>query len=365
MNANLPHGNPSSEFAALLLAWDQPLPGRGLPWAFNSDPYIVWVSEVMLQQTRAETVVPYFEEFIRRYPTVCGLAAASIDQVLQLWSGLGYYTRAQNLHVSAKLICHDHAGQFPQTYSEVVQLPGIGRSTAGAILALAFGLQYPILDGNAKRVYTRFFGVDDETESVRIKALWELADSNTPQTQVREYTQRIMDLGATVCLPRRPQCNCCPLAQSCYAHRNDLTSQLPLKRKSKKLREQSTAVVVATDAEGRILLERRSATGIWGGLWSFPEYPGKPDDLAQWMQSHYCVEVNFVETWQTVVHDFTHFRLLMIPMRVEILKCSADFFKRSDIVLLRRSTRFDRGIPAPIMRLIEQTSSSLRQSIRQ
>ena len=348
----------SDAFTAMLIAWDQPSPGRGLPWAFNSDPYIVWISEIMLQQTRAETVVPYFEKFIREFPTIEALAVAPLDHVLRLWAGLGYYSRARNLHASAQIICEDHNGIFPRTFCEVLKLPGVGRSTAGAICSLAFEMRHPILDGNAKRVYSRFFGVDVEPENERIKTLWNLADLHTPKDDVQQYTQRIMDLGATVCLPRIPKCETCPLSIGCYALQHQQTHRLPLKRKPKHRPEKLTTMIMAIDLKGRILLERRPESGIWGGLWSLPEYEGSLENLTVWMQSFYDVHVNPEDAWNTVTHDFTHFRLLISPLPVRITKFNSKFFDRSDLTLYRPKSDFDRGIPTPIHKLIRQIPDS-------
>ncbi len=329
------------------------MPGRGLPWAFQSDPYVVWVSEIMLQQTRAETVIPYFERFMHELPNLQSLASAAADQVMKLWAGLGYYSRARNLHTCAKIICEKHRGIFPQKFEDVVCLPGIGRSTAGAICALAYGMRTPILDGNAKRVYSRYFAIDEESPSARNRILWQIADAHTPAEQPGQYTQRIMDLGATICLPKRPNCDICPLSASCIANKLQQVERFPLKNPSKHRPTVSVTMVIASDKDGNFLLQKRPDTGIWGGLWSFPEYTGKQNTLTDWMQKNYGVDIQLRQAEDVFYHHFTHYRLAIVPQPVEILALAENFNTRSDLKLINFDSRSKWGMPAPVTALIE------------
>ena len=259
-------------FARALLAWFDRHGRHDLPWQRDPTPYRVWVSEIMLQQTRVAAVIPYFERFTARFPDVDALAGAGLDEVLGLWSGLGYYARGRNLHAAARAVCANHGGRFPDTLEELVALPGIGRSTAGAILALAFGRRQPILDGNAKRVLARYHAVAGWPGESRVGArLWSLAERLTPCRRVGDYTQAIMDLGATLCTRTRPTCLLCPLADGCRAHALGDPVRFPAPRPKRAYPTREKLLVVMRDAGGRVLVERRPPSGIWGGLWSFPE----------------------------------------------------------------------------------------------
>ncbi|HQR24189.1 MAG TPA: A/G-specific adenine glycosylase, partial [Steroidobacteraceae bacterium] len=244
-------------FAAALLAWSEAGGRKDLPWQRDPTPYRVWVSEIMLQQTQVATAIPYYRAFMERFPDVRTLAAARLDEVLHLWSGLGYYARARNLHRAAQLIVRDHGGRFPQTLDAVIDLPGIGRSTAGAILALALGQRHAILDGNVKRVLARHFGIEGSpAESAVEKVFWEIAESCTPYERVAEYTQGIMDLGATVCTRARPACLLCPVSTDCIARQHGLQSQLPAPRRRSRRPQREAWLVVAMRGRHQVLLER-------------------------------------------------------------------------------------------------------------
>jgi len=257
--------------ADTLLAWFDTHGRHDLPWQHPRTPYRVWISEIMLQQTQVSTVVPYFERFLQRFPDVHSLAAAAQDDVLALWSGLGYYARARNLHRAAQHIVERHDGKFPTTLEAWLALPGIGRSTAGAILAQAFEQRQPILDGNVRRVLARYHAIDGWPGDRAVQdQLWKRAEAATPHRRIADYTQAIMDLGATVCT-RTPRCNQCPLSTGCGAHRLGRTADFPGRRPRKTLPVRLTAMLVLRDENGRILLVRRPPTGIWGGLWSLPE----------------------------------------------------------------------------------------------
>ena len=258
--------------ARRVLAWAARHGRHDLPWQRDPTPYRVWISEVMLQQTQVATVIPYFERFVARFPDVAALAAAPQDSVLALWSGLGYYARARNLHRAARDVMARHGGELPATIEELRALPGIGRSTAGAILALSGGQRHPILDGNVRRVLARVFAIREPPVGAEALArLWRLAEECTPRRQVARYTQAIMDLGATVCTRAQPDCGACPLAGECGALAAGLTDALPARRPRAKRASRRTHVLLARRGS-RLLLWRRATDGLWGGLWSPPEF---------------------------------------------------------------------------------------------
>lgn len=299
------------DLASRLLAWFDVHGRRNLPWQQQPTPYRVWVSEIMLQQTQVTTVIPYYCAFIERFPDIETLARAPIDEVLHHWSGLGYYARARHLHRAAQVVVDDHGGVFPQSLEAVMALPGIGRSTAGAVLALAGGERHPILDGNVKRVLARAFGVDGfPGEPQTLQRLWTLAERCTPRERVAEYTQAIMDLGATLCVRSRPLCAACPLAEHCVARLQGRQSVLPAPR-PKKIRPQRTAYVVLMIREdGAVLLERRPPAGIWGGLWTLPQFEQRESAEAWTGRAAGIVSL------PPYFHSFTHFDLTLHPLMV-------------------------------------------------
>jgi A/G-specific adenine glycosylase len=308
----------AEEFAARLLAWSEHDGRKDLPWQRDPTPYRVWVSEIMLQQTQVATVIPYFEAFTGRFPDVASLAAAPMDEVLHLWSGLGYYARARHMQRAAKTIVARHAGQFPTTLEEVMSLPGIGRSTAGAILALSRGERHPILDGNVKRVLTRQFGVDGYPGDPPVEQrLWSLSELCTPRARMAEYTQAIMDLGATVCTRARPACLLCPVAADCVALHEGRQAELPAPRPKTRRPQREAWVVVAIRAGGELLLERRPPQGIWGGLLGLPEFPTREHAL-QWTNER-LTGVQAAESAEPLRHAFSHFELEMKPL---IVRCT-------------------------------------------
>jgi A/G-specific adenine glycosylase len=302
-------------FAEKLIAWQRRHGRRSLPWQGTRDPYRVWLSEVMLQQTQVSAVIPYYERFLRRFPTVEALAAASEDEVLQLWSGLGYYARGRNLHAAAKTV--SQLGSFPRTAAEIELLPGIGKSTAAAIAAFAFGERAAILDGNVKRVLARYFGIAGwPGEKAVESALWEHANRLLPKDDIETYTQALMDLGATVCV-RTPKCEACPVNRGCVARKEGKTSEIPAPRPRKALPQKAVTWLLLLD-RGQILLEKRPAPGIWGGLWSFPEAPAK--DVESHCRRVLACEVNSKEALDTVEHGFTHFRLRIQPLLCQVTR---------------------------------------------
>jgi A/G-specific adenine glycosylase len=307
----------SFNFAKALLRWFDDKGRKDLPWQRGITPYRIWISEVMLQQTQVATVIPYFNRFIHQFPTIDKLATAPADQVLQLWTGLGYYSRARNLHKAARIISHEHDGVFPDTLDALIALPGIGRSTAGAILALGFKQRAAILDGNVKRVLARFHGIDGwPGESQVAAALWQHAEQHTPTQRVSEYTQAIMDLGALVCTRTRPDCPKCPLHKHCTAYQQDTIAACPGKKPRKTLPVRSTQLLMIRNSKGEVLLQRRPDKGIWGGLWCFPEIDSQ-DDATHAAKQLCGKKPKQLTRWASWRHTFSHYHLDITPVLIK------------------------------------------------
>ena len=339
-------------FSQALLTWFDSHGRRHLPWQQDRTPYRVWISEIMLQQTQVSTVVPYYERFMTRFTDVAALAAAPIDEVLHLWSGLGYYARARNLHRAARAIVEQHGGVFPAQLQDVVELPGIGRSTAAAIIALSRGERHAILDGNVKRVLARHFGVEGFPGEPAVGArLWAHAEECTPVARVAEYTQAIMDLGATVCVRRRPLCLACPLAASCVARATGRQESLPTPRPRKARPSRRTFMLIAIRAGQFVLLERRPPQGIWGGLWGLPEFPSA-DAAIEWSTRELHSNAGSRETLAPLHHAFTHFDLQIDPIRIE---CNADHrvMEPERYVWYNAAAPQALGVPTPVKSLID------------
>jgi len=305
-------------FATKLLDWYDQHGRKDLPWQQDRNAYRVWVSEIMLQQTQVKTVIPYFEKFMQSFPSALDLANAHEDEVLHHWSGLGYYARARNMHKSAQQVRDLHAGVFPLTFEDVLALPGIGRSTAGAILAQAEGQRYAILDGNVKRVLSRFHAVHGWTGQTKVQEqLWGFAEQHTPHQQLADYTQAIMDLGATLCTRSKPKCEACPMRQECEAYATDQVAMLPTRKPKKALPVKSVRMLLLRNAEQQILLEKRPPTGIWGGLWSLPEMPLE-DAVEEWCENHYQLSVSGLREQPVMRHTFSHYHLDITPCIAEV-----------------------------------------------
>ncbi len=306
-------------FAQRVIEWQRAHGRHDLPWQRTRDPYRIWLSEIMLQQTQVSAVLPYYARFLARFPDLKSLAAAPDDAVLALWSGLGYYARARNLHSAARLIAQKHAGVFPTDFDAILALPGIGRSTAGAIANFAFGDRRPILDGNVKRVLTRVFGIAGFPGERSVEqALWAQAEALLPLDQTARYTQGLMDLGAGICTRTRPLCAGCPLHRECIARREGRIETLPTPRAKKTLPEKSTVMLILQRG-AQLLLEKRPAPGIWGGLWSFPEAP----DLAtaeEALAARFGVEARVWRTLGAVRHGFTHYALTITPALLQVTR---------------------------------------------
>lgn len=343
-----------NSFAARLLAWHAVHGRHDLPWQQDRTPYRVWLSEVMLQQTQVVTVIPYFERFTAAYPNVHALAAAADDDVMHLWSGLGYYSRARNLKRCAERVVAEHGGEFPHTIEALSALPGIGRSTAAAILAQSHNLPHAILDGNVKRVLARHRAVAGwPGERLVEQQLWQIAESALPPTHACDYTQAIMDLGATLCTRARPRCTECPLKDDCAALAQDQVAAYPAARPRRALPRRTTCFVVIEDEAGAVLLEQRPAPGIWGGLWCFPEVADE-QALASRLAALGCGRGAIVERLAPIAHTFTHFHLDIVPLRVRA-EMNGDGVREGAPLRWYSpddSTRI--GLPAPVARLLER-----------
>ncbi len=340
------------DFSQRVLDWFDHYGRHDLPWQADPTPYRVWISEIMLQQTQVNTVIPYYRHFMQRLPDVATLADAPIDEVLHLWSGLGYYARARNLHRAAQILHDTHGGRFPEDTLTLQTLPGIGRSTAGAILALACGQRHPILDGNVKRVLARFHAVEGWPGQTQVvNRLWELADRYTPQTHVAAYTQAMMDLGATVCVRAQPRCHRCPLEAQCEAHAGGVEERYPAAKPRRKLPVRHTHMLMIADGAGQVLLERRPPTGIWGGLWGLPECP-MGQEIKHWCHERLGVTVQIRETWAPVRHTFSHFHLDITPVYLEVVDAGSVVMEGGQQVWYNPRQPDSRGLAAPISRLL-------------
>ena len=341
-----------SGFAASIARWQKKHGRHDLPWQNSRNAYRIWLAEIMLQQTQVATVIPYYRRFMRRFPNLKSLAAASLDDVLVVWSGLGYYSRARNLHRAAQAIVAEHRGRFPRDYDAVVALPGIGRSTAAAICVFAFGARHAILDGNVKRLFARRFGIAGFPGDAKVAArLWRKAEQELPQQNIESYTQGLMDLGATVCTRGKPHCDACPLAPDCVARRRGAIARLPAPRPRKRLPHRCARMLVLLHA-GQVLLEKRAANGVWGGLWSLPEAaPG--DDIAALCAQRYAAEVSTHEALPVVAHGFTHFSLTIEPHCVRIARV-APRAAAPGAMWLPLEEASGAALPAPVRRILER-----------
>ena len=350
----------SATFAARVVAWQRKHGRRDLPWQASRDPYRIWLSEVMLQQTQVATVLPYFTRFVAAFPTVAALAAAPLARVLERWSGLGYYRRAHHLHAAARAVVERHGGRFPQDAATLATLPGIGRSTAAAIAAFACGERGAILDGNVKRVLARHRGIDGWPGEPKVEArLWAAAETLLPREDdcardpatIGDYTQGMMDLGATVCARVRPRCDRCPVRDNCIARTEARIASLPTPRPRKTLPRRAVTILLL-ERKGTILLEQRPPVGIWSGLWSLPEL-GLDADIAAHVSSRFGVAADSMQKLASVAHAFTHFALTMHPVRVRVNPhpCVAEV---PSVAWFAIDDAIAAAIPAPIRRLLSR-----------
>lgn len=344
-----------SDFAARLVRWHKHHGRHDLPWQNTTDPYPVWLSEIMLQQTQVATVIPYYQRFLERLPQLADLAAAPVAEVMALWSGLGYYARARNLHACANVIMTRHGGSFPRDPASIAQLPGIGRSTANSIATICFGAHAPIMDGNVKRVLCRSFGIEGFPGSSAVdKRLWALAGELMPARAASIYNQAQMDLGATVCTRTRPRCEACPLSERCVAFSSGRTAELPEPRPRKAIPQRQATLLVLQDGD-RVLLETRPPAGIWGGLLSLPELP-EGADARLWAEQRFACSVSAVSPAPTIDHAFSHFRLHIVPLLLRAKPGPA--VMEQTLQWLDLANTGDAALPAPIRRILEEIQAS-------
>jgi A/G-specific adenine glycosylase len=343
------------DFAPRLLDWFDANGRHDLPWQDPRTPYRVWLSEIMLQQTQVQVVVPYFERFVATLPDLSALAQAPLDDVLALWSGLGYYARARNLHAAARLCMERHDGELPRDLKALVALPGIGRSTAGAILTQAWGECFPILDGNVKRVLCRICGIEGWPGTPAVeKRLWTIAEAMLPTARLADYTQAQMDFGATLCTRHDPACMLCPLQGRCIALRDGRVAELPTPKPGKPLPERHAIALLLRDAGGRVLLQRRPPSGIWASLWSLPEAEDHTAARA-WFDGHSVGDYDAADPLQPIAHGFTHYRLRLQPLSWDGVALRSRVRDDTDLRWVPKDGLSALGIPAPIRKLLDQS----------
>ena len=345
---------PVKNFAPRVLAWFDEHGRKTLPWQENKTPYRVWISEIMLQQTQVTTVIPYYHKFMTSFPSVEALAQAEQDEVLAHWSGLGYYARARNMHKAAKMLVDEFDSEFPQSVEGVCELPGIGRSTAAAILSISRGVQAAILDGNVKRVLSRFHAVptwpgEKKTEN----AMWELAESYMPSERCGDYTQAMMDLGATLCTRSKPQCLLCPLESDCEGRQTPDPTQFPIRKPKKAAKpEKSIQLLVLMNQQEQLLLEKRPQTGIWGGLWSLPEL-ATDESVVLHIEQRFSAQVSSVIPLSSFRHTFSHYHLDISPSQIQM--AAANWIMEGDkYQWFSQQEALALGLPAPVRSILEK-----------
>ncbi len=342
------------QFQKRILRWFKAHGRKHLPWQQNKSPYQVWLSEVMLQQTQVATVIPYFNRFIARFPDLSSLAHTDLDEVLSYWTGLGYYARGRNLHRCAQTIEKEYGGKFPQDLTQLQSLPGIGRSTAAAILAFGFNQTATILDGNVKRVLARFHAIAGWPGLNEInKKLWCLAEYYTPHKQIADYTQAIMDLGALICTRGYPKCLQCPLQNDCLAYSTKNPTHFPSPKPSKKLPLRYIQMLILINERQEILLEKRPPLGIWGGLWSLPECPYR-ENAKNFTKKHYFCEIDNASKQTSIKHSFSHFHLEIQPVLMFVKKWHPPLMESNRIVWYNLEQLEKKGLAAPVKKIIRQ-----------
>lgn len=342
-------------FAKDVLAWFDKNGRKNLPWQQDINAYRVWLSEIMLQQTQVATVIPYFERFTEQFPAVENLAAAPLDEVLHLWSGLGYYSRARNLHAAAQMVVSTYNGEFPDDVETLMTLPGVGRSTAGAIAAIAFQKQAAILDGNVKRVLARCYAIGGwPGKSDVLKALWQVAEKNTPAKRVNDYTQAMMDLGATVCTRSKPDCSYCPVQPRCIACKQGNISDYPGKKPKKQLPVRSTCMLLVSHGDD-VLLEQRPLTGIWPGLWSLPELPVDAD-IDAWCLTRLAGTDYRRESLPGFRHTFSHYHLDIQVAHIRLQQKPPAIMEDNGQLWYNRHVPAAVGLAAPVSKILKSLS---------
>jgi len=354
----------SVTFAEKVLGWFDEHGRKDLPWQQDINPYRVWISEIMLQQTQVKTVIPYYHKFMRAFPDIKSLANAPQDEVLKHWSGLGYYARARNMHKAAKIIYTELASELPNNLQELQNLPGIGRSTAAAILSLSHNQKQPILDGNVKRVLCRVFAVQGwPGQSAVLKKLWSIAEELVPDNRNADYTQAMMDLGATLCTRSNPSCQMCPLKADCLAHIQGEQSNFPQRKPKKVLPERHTVMLLIEKNDSpdtnHILMEKRPPVGIWGGLWCFPQFENR-NAAQEWLTINVGAELNDATSYTRFSHTFSHFKLHIEAHKISVLKIPCEtpiklaVAESSDRLWYNIETNFEGGLAAPVQQLLNR-----------
>lgn len=349
-----------AKFQQTLLNWFAKHGRKNLPWQHNRTPYRVWISEIMLQQTQVNTVIAYFQRFIERFPDVKTLANAKEDEVLHLWTGLGYYQRARYLHQTAKIICDHYKEKFPCELSQLESLPGIGKSTAGAILSIAFSKSAPILDGNVKRVLTRLHGITEWPGEKKItETLWDIATLYTPQKNTADYTQAIMDLGATLCIRGKPTCDACPFNNYCIAYAKGIAARIPCPKPRKLLPTRTATFIIIFKKPHYVLLEKRSKSGVWKGLWSLPEIDGTCDSKVIRTQCgiRFSLSLGKIVLGNPFRHTFSHYHLDILPARVIIKDESSQIIDDSNYIWYNLKKAQSIGLPAPVKLLLSSLNT--------
>jgi A/G-specific adenine glycosylase len=335
-------------FSEQLLAWYDVHGRKDLPWQQNPTPYEVWLSEIMLQQTQVSTVIPYYLRFTEQFPTVSHLANADVDNVLSLWTGLGYYARARNLHKAAKYIVENHDAKLPDNLEQLMALPGIGRSTAGAIMTLGFHQNYPILDGNVKRVLTRFFAIEGWPSKKEIEnRLWLEAERLLPDKRIANYIQAQMDLGATLCTRSKPRCNDCPLKMDCRAYAQGNPTKFPTPKPKKATPIKYTNWIIVLNDKNEVLLTKRPATGIWGGLWTFPEVIDATT-IREYCSTNLSLSVDAISELTPFQHVFSHFKLNIQPFVISTKHISNAVNENNTVNWYKIDDALTLGLPAPV-----------------
>lgn len=339
-------------FSENLLNWYQKFGRKDLPWRKQISAYRVWLSEIMLQQTQVTTVLPYFEKFIKKFPTVTDLATADLDEILTLWAGLGYYARARNLHKCAQMISAELNGKFPQTIEELIKLPGVGLSTAGAMMSIAFKTPAPILDGNVKRILARQFCIPGYPGNAKTaKQFWQASESLLPKKQANDFTQAMMDLGALVCTKSKPKCEICPVNTNCQAFATHSISNYP-EKKPKKILLTHEKLFLIVRCKQKILVEKRPAEGIWGSLFSLPEAPINTD-VKLWCLQKFNIVPKYIEKLTSFKHSFTHFHLILDPILIEFAHLPKQLMQSN--LSWQAINDLDKiGLPTPIKNILKQ-----------
>jgi len=340
------------QFNGAILSWFDQHGRHDLPWQQHKSAYHTWISEIMLQQTQVRTVIPYFQRFIEKFPDVYSLAAADIDEVLHLWTGLGYYARARNLHKAAAQVVHEYQGEFPLSVTELEGLSGIGRSTAGAILSISSNKRAAILDGNVKRVLARFYAVEGwPGKSAIAQQLWTHAELNTPYHRAGDYSQAMMDMGATLCTRSKPQCNVCPIESGCSAKDQERVKEFPYSKPKKTIPVRQTLMLLIENSDSEKLLYKRPPSGLWGGLWSLPQISDLRDSQQELQLE---IDINSAVYLEPLRHTFSHFHLDITPVKIQLKQQSMQIMEATSTLWYNSDTPANVGLPAPVKKLLEQ-----------